>query len=196
MRRGNLRQRDIGQAESRAVSRDAALRQPQRLHGRLRQIVDQDRRGRPFAQLLQQLPRLRDIGGMRVLAGRGRVGDQVPRAQGADENRVVLVFGGEAHVVGKCRRDAQVDAAPRRFPAQEIGLHLDVAIAEQQRHRRAFRRSPRSAEPIRAPRRPVRMPRLPSPRAGSAPAFRRDRARAWRKVPRRRRPALPRAFFR
>ncbi len=131
-RRRHLGQREIGQAETRAMSRDSTFRESQRLHGGFRQIVDQDRRGCPLAQLLEQLPCLREISGVRVLAGRGRLRDEVPRSERAYKNSVVLVFGGEAHVVGKGRRDTQVDTAPCSFPAQEIRLHLDIAIAEQQ----------------------------------------------------------------
>ena len=43
----------------------------------------------------------------------------------------MLVLGRKTNVVGKCRRHVQVDATTRRFAAQEIGLHLDIAIAEQ-----------------------------------------------------------------
>ena len=43
---GEFGQRDIGEAEAGAVAPDAALGEAQRLHRRLGQIVDQDRRGR------------------------------------------------------------------------------------------------------------------------------------------------------
>ena len=56
----------------------------------------------------------------------------VPRTECAYNNRLVLVFRGEAHIVGESCGDAQVDPAPRGFLAKEIGLHLDVAVAEQE----------------------------------------------------------------
>ena len=49
----------------------------------------------------------------------------------ADQDRVVPALAGEADIVGEGRGDAQIDAARRGLAAQEIGLHLQVAIAEQ-----------------------------------------------------------------
>ena len=71
------------------------------------------------------------IAGMRVEAVGEVLGDQMPGPQGADEDGVVLAFADKPNIVGKSRRHMQIDAAPRRFPAQEIGFHLDIAIAEQ-----------------------------------------------------------------
>ena len=74
---------------------------------------------------------MRNVGGMRVEPVVEVFDDQVPCAQGADENQVVLVFGRKADVIGKRRRHMQVDAAASGFLSQEVGLHLDIAIAEQ-----------------------------------------------------------------
>ena len=60
------------------------------------------------------------------------LGDEMPGPQCADEDRIVLALAGKTNVVGERRRHMQVDAAARRFPAQEVGFHLDIAIAEQQ----------------------------------------------------------------
>ena len=59
------------------------------------------------------------------------LGDEVPGPQCADENRVMPAFTDKTNIVRKRRRYPQFNAAARRFPAQEVGLHLDVAIAQQ-----------------------------------------------------------------
>ena len=41
------------------------------------------------------------------------------------------VFAGEPQVVGKGRGDPQIDAPRGRLPPQEIGLHVHIAVAEQ-----------------------------------------------------------------
>ena len=186
--------RDVGQPEPGAVSLHAAFRKSQRLNGRLGQIVDQDRRGGHFAQLAQKLGGMRDIGRMRVEAV-NVLGDEVPGPQGADENHIVLALAGKANVVGERRRHMQIDAAARRFPAQEVGFHLDIAIAEQQRID-APSGGAEIVEAVGRRRPPNRSRRPPSIRAGSARAFRRGRAHAWRQAPRRSRPVLPPASFR
>ncbi len=38
----------------------------------------------------------------------------------------------QSGVGGERGRGAQIDASPSGFPAEEVGFHLDVAIAEQQ----------------------------------------------------------------
>jgi hypothetical protein len=87
---------------------------------------------RIVAQLAQQIGGMRDIGRVRVKAV-NILDDQVTGPQGADENHIVFAFGGKTNVVGECRGYMQIDAAAARFPAQEVGFHLDIAIAEQNR---------------------------------------------------------------
>ena len=60
-----------------------------------------------------------------------RRGDRVARPQRADQHHVVPVLGGERGVVREGRGDTQVDPAPCGLALQEVGLHVDVAVAEQ-----------------------------------------------------------------
>ena len=130
------------------------LGQAQGLHGRLGQVVDQDRRLAVLADRGQQLMRLgHERGEGRPLAHR-RLRDRPPRAQGADQHRVVRPLGQQAQVVGEGRRHAQVDAARQGLGLQELRLHLDVAVAHQDQ----IQPPPLAAElghPARAPHRPV-----------------------------------------
>ena len=74
-----------------------------------------------------------DIGGVGVEPILKVLGDEVPYPERADEDHVMFVLARKTDVVRERRRHMQIDAAARRFLAQEIGLHLDIAIAEQQR---------------------------------------------------------------
>jgi hypothetical protein len=123
-------ERDVGEAEAVAVAGKPALGKAERLDGRLGQIIDQDRRRGFFAQAFEHEPGVGDVAGvMRGLPGREIVGDVVARAQRADEDGVVLVFAGEGEIIGKRRRHAQVEAAPHGLAAQEVGFHVNVALA-------------------------------------------------------------------
>ena len=110
----------------------APLGEPERLHRRFRQAVDEDRRRGALTQLLQNMACFRNEAGMGGMVGARQFGrERMARAQGADNHRVVLVFGDQAEVVGKAGRYAQIDAAAVRLAAKKVGFHLDVAIAEQ-----------------------------------------------------------------
>jgi hypothetical protein len=116
----------------RTVPVKTTLRQTQRLHRRFGQIINEDRRGSSFAQILQHQTRLVDIGRLvRMRSGLGVGDDLVSSPQGADHNRIVLMLAGEAQIVGKGRGDAEVNTAPGCLAPQKIGFHLDVAIPEQ-----------------------------------------------------------------
>ena len=112
----------------------AAVGEAQRLDSGLRQAVDQDGRIGMGAQALDDVPGLGQVDRGRIAAmiGGGALGDQVARAQGADQDRLVRFFGRQAQVVRERGGDPQVDIAPGRLAAQEVGLHLQVAVAEQQ----------------------------------------------------------------
>ncbi len=73
-----------------------------------------------------------NIGGIggNIRIGRG-AHQMMPRAKRADQDGVVLVFGGKTQIVGEGRRDVQVEAAAAGLLAQEVGLHMHIAIAEQ-----------------------------------------------------------------
>ena len=62
---------------------------------------------------------------------RSILGDQVPGAEGAHEDRLVRPFGGQAEVVGEACGHAQVHISGGGFATQEVGFHLQVAVAEQ-----------------------------------------------------------------
>ena len=59
------------------------------------------------------------------------LGDQMPGTQGTDEDGVMPALAHKTNIVRKCCRHPQLDAALRRFPAHEIGFHLDIAVAQQ-----------------------------------------------------------------
>ncbi len=66
-----------------------------------------------------------------MVGGRAQ-GHQAARAQGADQDGLVLPLCGEAKIVGEAGGHLDVDAAAGPFPAQEVGLHLQLAVTEQQ----------------------------------------------------------------
>ena len=132
--RRQFRQGDIGEAKAVAVSHETAVRKAQGLDRRLRQIVDQDRRGRHGAQLLDEPPGRLEEQGRRGLAPRGIHGvrDRVASPQGAYQHQIVAAVDGHGDVVGKACGDRQVQPPPTPFLAQEVLLHLHVAVTEQQ----------------------------------------------------------------
>ena len=99
------------------------------------------------AQALDHRLRLGDIGaiGRAVVAGRHGPGDGVARPEGADQDDVVRALGGEPHIVREGGGDLEIHAPRGRLPAQEVGLHLQVAVAEQQGGDRAARVRMRSS---------------------------------------------------
>jgi hypothetical protein len=127
-----IREHDVADAEAHTVSIEAPLGEAERLHCRLGQIVDQDRRRRALAQLLQDVAGFRDIGGVRaILTGLGIESERVTRSQCVDQNHIVLVLAHEANIVGKRRGNAKVDPALRPLTPQEVGFHLQIAVPEQ-----------------------------------------------------------------
>ncbi len=90
----------------------------------------------------KQMPRLRDINRMRSLARRGRFSDHMPRAQSADENGVMFMFGGKTHIVGKGCGDMQVDAARAPLRGAENRLPSECRNRRTTEHRRACRPRP------------------------------------------------------
>ena len=121
---------EIGLAIAIAMPLRAPFGHAERLHGRLGQVVDQDRRRRARAQGADQAPRLGDIVARRILARRRRR-DRAARAQGADQDGVGLALLDPANVVGKRGADANVQPAGLAFARQKLGLALQVAIGEQ-----------------------------------------------------------------
>ncbi len=112
-----LRQGDIGQAETVAVTIHAAFGHAQRRQRRFGQVVDQDGRRAEGSEPLDQIIGFGDVWGVARDLGIGRGADQLmPRAQRADQDGVVLVFAGKAQVVGEGGGDVQVDAAAAGFP--------------------------------------------------------------------------------
>ncbi len=64
----------------------------------------------------------------------GRIADcdGMPSLERADDDRVVSPIRGETCIAGERSRSPQVDAAIRRVPPQEIGLHLHITVTQQQ----------------------------------------------------------------
>ncbi len=129
---GETREFEIRPAEAVAVPIGAAIGEAEGLHGRLRQIVDEDRRRAARPQSGNRLARLGDIEIPRYAVTRLFACDGAARAQRTDDDRLVHALLGELDIVGKGRGDAQIDAAGGGRAAQEIGLGLQLAIAEQQ----------------------------------------------------------------
>ena len=131
---GQRRQGDIGEAEPVAMPQQAPLREAQGLDGGLGQVVDQDRGRGHRAQLLDHVPgRLQEeAGGGLARGGIHRVHEGMAGTQGPDQDQVVAAIDGHGDVVGKARRDLQVQPAALAFLPQEVLLHLHVAVAEQQ----------------------------------------------------------------
>ena len=116
------------------MAMDTAVGEAQRLHRRLRQTVDQDRRGGEGAQLRHhRLDRLDvDAGGIAIVMLRIAQYDCMPSLEGADDDGVVVAVTCQFGIGGEGGGSPQIYAAANSFLAEEIGFHMHVAIAEQQ----------------------------------------------------------------
>ncbi len=89
------------------------------------------------------------------MVGRRAHGHQPPRAQGADQYRLVRPLGRQPQVVGKAGRHRGPGPAPGRLAAQEVGLHLQLAVAEQQELDLVAHRPAEILDPARLRHRPI-----------------------------------------
>lgn len=128
---GQINQRKIGHAELRAMTVASPFGYSQRLHRRHRQIVDQDRRRGLLAQLRQRVLGLRDIDLVWVATRHRLPRDEMPGVECSNQDGIVLVFRREGIIVWGGCRDPQIVAALIGLAAQEIGLHVHVAITKQ-----------------------------------------------------------------
>ncbi len=124
--RGELLEHQVQPPEAVAMAVQAPVRQTEGLNRRLRQVVDQDRLGGVRAQALDDVTGLVQIDRRRIAAvvGGRTHGHQPPRAQGADQDRLVGPFRGQAQIVGEAGRHLDLDAARGGLAAQEVALHL------------------------------------------------------------------------
>ncbi len=112
----------------------AAVGHAQGLHGRLGQAVEQDGGGADGAKTRQHGAGLGhvDRGGVAAMVFRRAQGHHAPGAERAHQQRVVRRLGGQAQVIGKGGGYAQGHPPADALSAQEVGLHLQLAVAEQQ----------------------------------------------------------------